>query len=314
MTPSYLARLLLLSSTAFFLVQIVVGALVASIAPAAIRRAATIRPRDAARWLLTLRLLPAAFATLVVAALCVPSYLRFEPRVAGEEVGIACVFAAILGAAIGAAGIYQALGALVRSRRYLRRCGGVESSVEGEKVWIVRHSAGLALAGIVHPRLLISEPAWNDLPGDQLALALRHERAHRVSRDNMKRLLLLLAPAIFPRLRALESAWARCSEWAADDQAAEGDANRSLALAAALVRVARLQSGIAMPPLVTSLVEADEDLSLRVERLLHPAPLNEANLRPAAIAVSGVALLIAASAMNPAWLRLVHQLLERLLD
>jgi Zn-dependent protease with chaperone function len=314
MTPSYLARLLLLSSTAFFLLEIVVGALVASIAPAAIRRAATIRPRDAARWLLTLRLLPAAFATLVVAALCVPSYLRFEPRVAREEVGIACVCAAILGAAIGAAGIYQALRALVRSRLYLRRCGGVESRVEGEKVWIVRHSAGLALAGIVHPRLLISVTAWNDLSGDQLAVALRHERAHRVSRDNMKRLLLLLAPAIFPRLRALESAWAKCSEWAADDHAAEGDANRSLALAAALVRVARLQSGIAMPPMVTSLVEADEDLSFRVERLLHPAPLNEANLRPAAIALFGVALLIAASAMSPAWLHLVHQLLEKLLD
>jgi beta-lactamase regulating signal transducer with metallopeptidase domain len=229
-------------------------------------------------------------------------------------VGTACVCAAILGAAIGAAGIYQALGALIRSRLYLRRSGGVESSIEGEKVWIVRQSAGLALAGVIQPRLLISQRAMADLSGDQLAVALRHERAHRTSLDNLKRLLLLLAPAIFPRLRALEPAWAKYSEWAADDHAAEGDANRSLALAAALVRVARLQSGIAMPPLVTSLVEADEDLSFRVDRLLHPAPLKEANLRPAAIALSGVALLISAIAMNPVSLRVVHQLLERLLD
>ena len=85
--PSYLSRLLLLSeSAAFFLVQAVVHALIALLAPAAIRRAGTMRPRRAARFLLTLRLLPAALAASVVAGLCVPSYLRLEPRVGEEEV------------------------------------------------------------------------------------------------------------------------------------------------------------------------------------------------------------------------------------
>jgi Zn-dependent protease with chaperone function len=314
MTPSYLVRLLLLSSASFFLVQLVAGMLIARMAPAAVRRAGTMRPRRAARFLLTLRLLPAAFSAIVVALLCVPSYLRFEPRVAEEEVGFVCFAAAALGAWIYAVAIYRTLSALIRSSRYVRGCGGVESCVDGETVWIVKQSAGLALAGILHPRLLLSESAMSQLSPDQLAVALRHERAHRASRDNLKRLLMLLAPRILPGLRLLEQAWTKCAEWAADDQAAGGDADRSAALAGALVSIARLQAGIYMPPLVTSLIEADEDLSLRVDRLLEAPAMSESNVQTEAIAFAGVALLIGSIALNPSSLRVVHNLLEHLLD
>lgn len=314
MTPSYLARLLLLSSASFFLVQLAASALVAWIAPAAIERARAMDARRSARVLLTLRLLPTAFSTLIVVALCVPSYLRFEPRIAEEEVGVVCAAAAIFGAAICAAAMYRTLRALIRSILYVRQCGGRESNIAGEKVWIVPQSTGVALAGVMHPRLLISERAITELSGDQLAVALRHERAHRTSRDNLKRLLILLAPAIFPAQRTLELAWIKCAEWAADDRAAGGDPDRSVALAAALVSVARLQAGIAMPPLVTSLVEADEDLSLRVDRLLHATPINQPDLRFETIALSCAALLIASIACNPAGLHIVHQMLEKLLD
>ncbi len=314
MTPSYLIRLLLLSSAAFFLLYIFVAALAAWIAPAAILRYKTMRPRRAARLLLTLRLLPSAFATLVVVTLCVPSYFRFEPRAAEEEVGIACAAAAILGVAICALALYRTLSALIRSFLYVRRSGGFQSSIEGETVWIVPQNAGLALAGILHPRLLISERAMTELSSDQLAVALRHERAHQLSRDNLKRLFILLTPPIFPGMRTLEQAWVKCAEWAADDRATEGDANRSLSLAAALVRVARLQSGRRMPFLVASLVEADEDLSMRVDRLLDAAPAYEANLRREIAPFAVALLLIAGIAVNPGAQRLVHQLLERLID
>jgi beta-lactamase regulating signal transducer with metallopeptidase domain len=314
MMPSYLARLLLLSSASFFLVQIVVAALVAWIAPAAIRRAETMRPRRAARLLLTLRLLPAALSAMILAAICVPSYLRFEPRIADEQVGFVCIAAAILGASMCAVAISKTLGALLRCALYLRRSGGVEARVEGETVWIVKQSAGLALAGILRPRLLISERAMRELSSAQLSVALRHERAHRASLDNLKRLLILLAPAIFPRLRTLDQAWARCAEWAADDQAAEGDQDRSATLASALVRVARLQAGVAMPAMVTSLVEADEDLSLRVDRLLNAAPVSESSLCVGALALAATALLIFSIAMSSGSLRIVHRLLEQLLD
>jgi Zn-dependent protease with chaperone function len=312
MTPSYLTRLLLLSSASFFVVLMFLAALVAWIAPAAIRRTSAMGPRRAARWLLTLRLLPAALSAIVVAALCVPSYLRFEPHATNEEAGAVSLTAAILGAAICALAIYRGSTALLRSALYLRRAGGRDSTVNGEKVRIVGDGAGLALAGIMHPRLLISERAIAGLSSDELAAALRHERAHGESRDNLKRLLIQLAPAIFSGLRTLEHEWVKRAEWAADDQATEGNAERSAALASALVRVARLQNCAAMPALVTSLVSADEDLELRVDRLLdRPKDAEPPNRRFETIALASAALLIGGLAMN---LRLVHVLLETLLD
>jgi beta-lactamase regulating signal transducer with metallopeptidase domain len=312
MTPSYLTRLVLLSSALFFLAQIVFAAVVSLLTPMALQRAQSMRPRAAARWLLTLRLLPVALSALVVAGLCVPSYLRFEPRIAEEEVGFVCLAAAISGALLGVVALYRSLAALIRSASYVRQSRAVESRIEGEMVWVGQQNAGLALAGILRPRLLVSEQALRDLSAEQLAVALRHELAHRESRDNLKRLLILLAPSIFPRLRLLEKTWTRYAEWSADDRASAGDENRAATLAEALVRVARLQTGIAMPALVTSLVEADEDLSLRVDRLLAPTPLSAPGFRAGWLALP--VFLIAALAATPSALRLFHEVLEVLMD
>jgi Zn-dependent protease with chaperone function len=315
MTPSYIARLLVLSSASFFLVQLLLSALVAWIVPAAVRRAsATSRPRRAAQFLFALRILPTVVSTFAVVVLCVPSYLRFEPKVAEEEVGVACLIAALLGASFLAASVYRTAAAILRTSRYLRRCGGTASQLAGETVWIVRKDAGLALAGILHPRLLISEKALRELSAEQLAVALRHESAHRASRDNLKRLLIFLAPGMFPRLRSLEQAWIKCAEWAADDCAAQGDPDRATALASALVCVARLQSGIGMPPLMTSLVEAGEDLSLRVHRLLQSSPMTDRSLHLEALAILASVSTLIAIAIKPTSLLAVHHLLERFID
>jgi hypothetical protein len=311
MMPSYVVRLLLLSSASFFLVQLVVSALVAWKTKPAVRRAASMPASSAARMLLTLRLLPAAAAALIVAAICIPSYLRFEPAVADEEAGFLCVSFAALGAVWCGVAACRGIGAWVRSALYVRRIGGVESRIAGETVWIVPRGAGLALAGLFRPRLLLSEAARTQLSPAQLEVALLHERAHWASRDNWKRLLILLAPPLFPALRLLDRTWAKCAEWAADDQAAQGDADRSATLAEALIRVARLQSGIEMPSLVTCLVEADEDLSQRVDRLLALPSRGPSNFRVGAIAIGAAVAIsaIAATSLHP-----VHRLLELLLD
>jgi beta-lactamase regulating signal transducer with metallopeptidase domain len=196
-----------------------------------------------------------------------------------------------------------------------RTCLGSESL----PAWVVKGSAPfLVLAGIVHPRLVVSSNVVAALPAEQLAVALRHEHAHRMSRDNFKRLLVLLAPDILPFWRGfdgLERGWSRFTEWAADDQAVAGDSGRSLLLAAALVRVARLGACPQTAPLVISLLADNADLAARVDRLLAGTP-GEADERglPVPALGAGVAactcLLFAL--LQPATLRSVHELLEHL--
>jgi hypothetical protein len=149
----------------------------------------------------------------------------------------------------------------------------------------------------------------------ELEASLRHERAHRTSRDNLKRLLLLLAPAPqFAGLESLERGWAQYTEWAADDRAVGGDSDRSVALAGALVRVARLRVPAGAPLLMTSLVADGGDIEARVDRLLGAASENQEQRRPkfvaAALALAGF---IVAVLTGPATLQAAHGLLEYLI-
>src|SRR5205807_3433126 len=129
--------------------------------------------------------------------LCVPSYLWLEPAGATENIGIWCLTAAMLAGSVWGISLARAARAVVGSFRYMRRCQEVGREARGA-VWVVESSAPvLGLAGIIHPRLVISRGLVTALSSDQLAAALRHERAHGVSRDNLKRLLILLAPDVF---------------------------------------------------------------------------------------------------------------------
>jgi beta-lactamase regulating signal transducer with metallopeptidase domain len=166
---------------------------------------------------------------------------------------------------------------------------------------------------------VISRGVVAALSTEQLSAVVRHERAHGASRDNLKRLLLLLAPGILPfasGFRNLERAWAKISEWAADDRAAAGKTRRSLSLAAALVRVARL--GSAAPALATSLMADGADLSERVDRLLRPVrrTARRGHREPILTASAGLLLtgaLIAVMA-HPVTLHSAHECLEFLIQ
>jgi len=137
--------------------------------------------------------------------------------------------------------------------------------------------------------------------------------------DNLKRLLVLLAPGMLPfasGFRNLERAWAKISEWAADDLAAAGKTRRSLSLAAALVHVARL--GSTAPALATSLMAEGADLSERVDRLLRPAryTARRHDREPILMASAGLLLtgaLIAVMA-HPVTLHSAHECLEFLIQ
>jgi Zn-dependent protease with chaperone function len=309
----YTLRLVCLCLASFFLVHAALALAARCLAPAALRFAERMRAQSAARLLLALRLFPAAVALAAVGGLCVPSYLSLEQEGGAEFVGFACLAAAVFGAAIWTISWARSLRAALRSHRYVRRCRRSGS------VWIADGMAPfLGIAGILRPKLIVSRSVAEALDPDQLAAAIRHERAHQSSADNLKRLLLLLAPDALPFLRgfgSVERAWLRFTEWAADDHAVSQDAACSLSLAEAVVRVARLGATAQASPLVSHFVAASVDISVRVDRLLSPT-IEAAATRPSRIALGGavvalpVVLLLLA---QPPTLRSVHELLERLM-
>jgi len=323
----YWLRLLCLCFASFFLIHIGLSLIVWLCARPMILLAERMRPRSATTFLFVLRMMPAGLSLLVVLALCVPSYLWLEPESVAERISIACVTAALLGFAIWNIAIARSLWTAVKSLRYTRQCrkAARETTLAGEFLpafMVEQETPLLALTGVIHTRLLISRGVVSALTASQLDAALRHENAHRISRDNLKRLLLLLAPDVFPFSRiftSLDRVWTRLSEWAADDHAAGEDSRRALSLAGALVRVARMGVAPKAPPLLPNLIDDDHDLSIRVDRLLHAQPSHENPPlgRFFRLIVTGATLagtgFIAAAMLWPSTLASVHEILERLI-
>jgi Zn-dependent protease with chaperone function len=322
MSLPYTIRLLCLCCASFFMIHLALAVAMRLSAGTAVRIAEHLKPSSAARLLFVLRMAPMVLTLLAVVAFCIPSYLWLEPDAAGEKVGLVCVLTAVLGVAIWALSIVRVVGAVRGTSRYLHRCEqrGRKITVPGASspaLLLTDKAPVLAVAGVLHPQLVISRRVMHGLSQEQREAALRHERAHCDAGDNLKRLLILLAPDALPfvrALRGLERGWAKFTEWAADDQASEGDARRALSLASALVSVAKMGKRSNVAYLSCSLV--DDDLVQRVDRLLRPQIKAE---RPAAVLIpflTSVGALLATSTIVvvlwPGSLALVHQALERL--
>jgi len=330
MTLPYFWRLLFLCAATFFAVHTVAALAARMFIPVAIRFSNRMRPRAAAQFLLVVRLAPAALAALSVLVLCVPSYLSFEPGATSEEVGLACVIAALLTAALFVISIVRAIRAVLSTSAYERMCvksgSQFHSSAVSSSITVIDESwPVIAMVGVIRPRFVISRAVVEALSPDELDCALRHERAHRTSADNFKRLLLVLAPDVLPfasrAFSALDRSWVTFSEWAADDCAAADDPRRSVSLAGALVRVAQMGAAPRLSPLCTELVSGNstcvnQDLSARVDRLLHTPRVRPqapkkfgALLTAATIAIAFAAFVMI---LRPETLYSIHRLLENL--
>lgn len=328
MTLPYFWRLLFLCSTTFFLVNAVVGFTARFFIPAALRLTRRMQPRAAAQFLFAIRLAPVTLATFAVLALCIPSYLSFEPGATREEVGVACVIATLLTAALLIISVARATRAVVVTTSYARAClkSGVQiqTPTTFSPITVIENASPvLAMVGAFRPQFIISRSVLETLSPEELDCAIRHERAHRTSADNFKRLMLLLAPDVLPFLSnvfsTLDNSWIRFSEWAADDSAVADDEQRSLLLAGALVHVAQMGAAPRLSPLCTSLVASNsacmnQYLSARVDRLLHSARLHQKSpnrlrvILTAATIVTACAVFVAL--LRPDTMHSVHELLE----
>jgi Zn-dependent protease with chaperone function len=148
------------------------------------------------------------------------------------------------------------------------------------------------------------------LTHDELHIALKHELAHRQSRDNLKKLVFRFCP--FPGMAKLESAWSQAAEFAADD-AAVSNLDDAVYLAAALVKLSRLVPVEAAPVCTVRFVTGS--IGARVARLLvrNEAAVGEARqlrMRPwYVIPTVLVAMLCVFATYGPA-LALAHEMTE----
>jgi BlaR1 peptidase M56 len=328
MILSYWLRLLSLCLASFFLVHVLAGLSVWFAERRVIRLAERLTARGAAALLFWVRILPAAVALIVVAFACAPSYVRFEGNVNAERVGFTCLAMACLGAFIAIIAVVKGLRIATHSVAFTRRCrrngSAVRLSGTPSRMLVIQGSRPfLVQSGIFRPYIVISQRLLSDFSSAELDAALGHERAHWLSHDNRKRLVLAFLPSVLPfwqPLKRLERNWSKFAERAADDVVIAKGVEPALSLATALVRLARIHGAGGAPlwtPRGASLLGSSEDLSRRVQRLLAPNSVLRANSAEYERLLWAVGTVLTATLLtglaSPLFQWSVHELLERLL-
>lgn len=302
------ARLLVVCLAAFA----VVSAVATTAVPLLIRWSGRRESRARARALFFARTVPAA-SGLAAAALAGLAFVLYEPR-GHEPVGTTLFVSAAFAGALVAAGAWRFARALVATRRAMRRWlqSAVPVTLPGASTPAVAVESPfpvVAVAGLVHPRLVIARSVLEACPPDELAAILAHERYHIEQRDNLRRAVLVALPdllATLPVSRRLVASWQDAEEEAADDNADVLGAGGRSHLAQALIRVARLAPAHASPdPLPASALYRGGSLERRIRRLVEPQS-PEAGRRSAGLgAIAGLVALSALSAIE-----IVHQVVE----
>ncbi|MGD0514776.1 MAG: M56 family metallopeptidase [Terriglobales bacterium] len=230
--------------------------------------------RGLADLLFILRILPFALSSVVTLAFTLPSFLLLEPRSTDEAIGTAPLALGLCCLSLLAAGITRAAMTQRRaSQAMMKWLDGsmlMESQIleSGEAVPIFRtgnNAPSLTVAGVCAPKVLVSEAAIATLSPPELRTALRHEVAHALHYDNLKKLVFRFSA--FPAMADLERAWSEQTEMAADDAAVSSFPD-ALDLAAALIKVSRLGPAESSSELSMALLHSSTALRTRVQRLV----------------------------------------------
>jgi beta-lactamase regulating signal transducer with metallopeptidase domain len=251
--------------------------------PLLLRRLASLPARQHERLLYLLQLAPFVVAVLLTGLLCVPQYLYTETNLAPETVGWLCLLlAATVITRFGFAAV-RALRIAARTMLFSRACRRTGQSVRCAHNQIPIYTLPepahrVALIGLFNPFVCISRHLMEDGSLSALALdvVLDHEHSHALHRDNWKLLSLHAIPRLNLRLPGGGTwmrHWQSVAEWAADDDAVQGDSRRAFLLAETLVALTR-QATLPTPGLIcTGLVYEGSEFALRIDRLIQGVPL-----------------------------------------
>lgn len=252
---------------------------------------------------LGLRLAPGAAGLLFVALFHAPAFLLFEPPDSGERASIK-VIALAVGATLP---LFACARAAWRSWWFTRaRVAGWLADAEPLHLeefstcpaFAVRAPFPVvAVVGVRRPFLVVSRAVIDACSEEELEAILQHEAAHLENRDNLKRLLMFSAPHLLigaTLSRSLERGWQQAAEEVADDRAG---APRALALAAALIKVARLAQGCPTPPATVAAFCQGGDIDRRVRRLTEGPAQQSGHLNGRTLIVGFAALAATAFAL-----------------
>lgn len=282
---SYAALALCFSIIAFAVAAAIASGATALLHAALARRIERLSAHRRASAYLWLRLAPTVFGMLFAALFFLPAFVLFEPRDSGEQITAAVIGATLLAAVPLLRGTRAAVSAWQSTRT--RVAGWLDEAqplrMRDAASWalpayVVRAPFPVvAVVGVLRPFLVVSRAVLDACSGEEMAAILAHEASHVSRRDNLKRLLMLATPDLLAGTAAgrdLELKWQQASEEVADDGAGS---RRSLDLAAALVKVARLSQGHPAPPAMMAAFCRGGDIAKRVTRLTAKRPPRRSN-------------------------------------
>jgi hypothetical protein len=138
-----------------------------------------------ARRLMLVRIFPAAASLMFAVFVFLPSHLALERRDAGETLGVVWLVLAACGSVLVVRSVRRAEGAWRTGRRLLSASNLRGTGDAG--VHELEGFAGVSLAGVIHPRILIGADVTRELTPAELDVAVAHERAHGDALDNLTR-------------------------------------------------------------------------------------------------------------------------------
>ena len=305
MNSALILGIVLLAS--FGLLALLLSGLVAIAWQAGLRRMKT-APAD----VLALRLLPMCGALLVALTIVLPAFLSHEPPLDHEAPGPLLLLLAAFAVLILAHGIWRGWRAWTAARSLLqvRPTKGCLRE-HGQIVHVIDSCEPIVgVVGAWRPRLVTAECVISACSPDELRQVVAHEAAHVSARDNLKLLLILACPdplAWTPLGAEMLQRWRSEAEFAADQLATGDDPHKRVALAAALIKVARLLGAANQARHPLSMPVALDDVEARVRQLLGPAYSPAAKLNRVLVSIALLAPLAALPGYAP-----VHELIEAL--
>lgn len=225
---------------------------------------------------LGVRLLPAVGSALLVLTIILPAFLLYEPSHAHDKPGALLMLSAALALLVLGDGGRRAWRAWRSTRALVRGTPplGTQSLEGGTEVSVVNAAEPLvAVVGSWRQRIIAAGCVAAACDGEEFRQVIAHEAAHRDAGDNLKRLALLAMPDVLawlPAGGALTAQWQAATELEADERASGTDPHKRLALASALIKVARLSLASGRPHRTVKVSAHFGGLEHRIRRLLAP--------------------------------------------